>query len=130
MTILHLSNHLTVQVSTHEKTDNIVFSFQWNKPAHNLPFPEDIRDCMKEVVVHKNHLTLYLAKVIHLSKPNRERILSKLYSCIHNTKLNNVCGPTPPENYRTYIHNGHTVSSNKKRDIHLALIETIWNLWI
>ena len=130
MTILHLSNHLNVQVSTHEKTDNIVFSFQWNKPAHGLPFPEDIRDSMEEIVVYKNHLTLYLAKVIHLSKPNRERILSKLYSCIHNTKLNNVCGPTPPENYRTYIHNGHTISSNKKRDIHLALIETIWNLWI
>lgn len=130
MTTLHLSNHLTVQVSTHERRDNIVFNFQWNKPVHSLPFPENIRDCMEEVVVHKNHLTLYLAKVIHLSKFNRERIYSKLYSCIHNTKLDNICGPTPPENYRTYLQNGSILISNKRRDIHLALIETIWNLWI
>lgn len=130
MTPLYLPNHLTVQVSTLERNDNIVFSFQWNKPAYRLPFPEDIRDSMEEVVVHKNHLTLYLAKVIHLSKPNREIIHSKLYSCIHNTKLDNICGPTPPENYRTYLQDGSTLVSNKRRDIHLALIETIWNLWI
>ena len=130
MTTLHLPNHLTVQVSTHERTDNIVFNFQWNKPVHSLPFPEDIRDCMEEVVVHKNPLSLYLAKVIHLSKPNRERIYSKLYSYVHNTKLDNICGPTPPENYRTYLQDGSTLVSNKRRDIHLALIETIWNLWI
>jgi len=130
MTTLYLPNHLTVQVSTHERTDNIVFNFQWNKPAHSLPFPEDIRDYMEEAVVHKNPLSLYLAKVIHLSKPNRERIHSKLYSCIHNKQLNNMCGPTPLENYRAYLQNGCMLVSNKKRDIHLALIETIWNLWI
>ena len=130
MTTLHLPNHLTVLVSTLERTDNIEFNFQWNKPAHHLPFPEDIRDSMEEVVVHKTHLTLYLAKVIHLSKPNRERILSKLYNCIHNALLDNVYGPTPPENYRTYLQDGYTLVSNKKRDIHLALIETIWILWI
>jgi hypothetical protein len=130
MTTLYLPNHLTVQVSTHERTDNIVFNFQWNKPAHSLPFSEDIRDCMEEAVVHKNSLSLYLAKVIHLSKPNRERIHSKLYSCIHNRQLNNMCGPTPPENYRAYLQDGCTLVSNKKKDIHLALIETIWNLWI
>lgn len=130
MTTLHLPNHLTVQVSAHERTDNIVFNFQWNKPAHHLPFPEDIRDSMEEAVVHKNHLTLYLAKVIHLSKPNRERILSKLYSCNNSTQLHSICGPTLPENYRTYLQDGYALVSNKKRDIHLALIETIWNLWI
>lgn len=130
MTTLYLSNHLIVMVSTLERTDNIVFNFQWNKPAHSLPFPEDIRDCMEEAVVHKNPLSLYLAKVIHLSKPNRERIHSKLYSCIHNRQLNNMCGPTPLENYRAYLQDGCTLVSNKRRDIHLALIETIWNLWI
>ena len=130
MTTLYLPNHLTVQVSTLERTDNIVFNFQWNKPAHHLPFPVDIRDSMEEVVVHKNPLSLYLAKVIHLSKPNRERIHSKLYSCIHNRQLNNMSGPTPPENYRAYLQDGCTLVSNKKKDIHLALIETIWNLWI
>jgi len=130
MTTLYLPNDLTLQVSTHERTDNIVFNFQWNKPAHCLPFLEDIRDCMEEAVVHKNPLSLYLAKVIHLSKPNRERIHSKLYSCIHNRQLNNMCGPTPPENYRAYLQDGCTLVSNKKKDIHLALIETIWNLWI
>lgn len=130
MTILYLHNHLTVMVSTHERTDNIVFNFQWNKPACSLPFPEDIRDCMEEVVVHKNHLTLYLAKVIHLSKPNRERIQSKLYSCIQDAQYDNIYGPTPIENYRTYLQDGCILVSNKKRDIHLALIETIWNLWI
>ena len=132
MTPLHLPNHLTVQVSTHERTDNIVFNFQWNKPAHRLPFSEDIRDSMEEVVVHKNHLTLYLAKVIHLSKPNRVQILSKLQTncTLQNDNLEKVCGPTPPENYRAYLQDGCTLVSNKKRDIHLALIETIWNLWI
>ena len=132
MTVFHLPNNLTVQVSTLEKNDNIVFSFQWNKSAHYLPFPEDIQDSMEEVVIHKNHLSLYLAKVIHLSKPNREQILSKLLTncTIKNDVLEEVCGPTPSENYRVYLQDGCTLMSNKKRDIHLALIETIWNLWI
>ena len=87
---------------------------------------------MEEVVVHKNHLSLYLAKVIHLSKPNREQILSKLQTnfTMKNDDLEHVCGPTPPENYLTYLQDGCALVSNKKRDIHLALIETIWNLWI
>jgi hypothetical protein len=130
MTILHLPNNLTVQITTHEKIDNIVFKFQWNKAMHSLPFPEDIRDDIEEVVVHKNNLTLYLAKVIHLSKPNRERILSKLYSYINNTELNNMCGVTPLENYLTYLQNGSKLVNNKKRDIHLALIEVVFKLWI
>tara|TARA_Y100000996_G_C21992628_1_gene425251 strand:+ start:89 stop:481 length:393 start_codon:yes stop_codon:yes gene_type:complete len=130
MTTLHLPNNLTVQVSTLEKNDNIVFSFQWNKPAHCLPFPEDIQDSMEEAVVHKNPLSLYLAKIIHRSKPNREIILSKLYSCSNSTQLHSMCGPTPSENYCTYVHDGCILVSNKKRDIHLAIIETIWNLWI
>ena len=132
MALLHLPNHLTVQVSTYERTDNIVFNFQWNKPMHNLPFPKDIQDSMEEIVVHKNHLTLYLAKVIYLSNPNRQQILSKLQTnlTMKNNDLEHICGPTPPKNYRTYLQNGCAFISNKKRDIHLALIETIWNLWI
>ena len=43
MTTLYLPNHLTVKVSTLERTDNIEFNFQWNKSAHCLPFPEDIK---------------------------------------------------------------------------------------
>ena len=132
MTILHLPNYLTVQVSTHERTDNIVFNFKWNKPLHCLPFPEDIQDSMEEAVVHKNYLSLYLAKVIHLSKPNREQICSKLQTncSMKNETLEHLCGPTPPENYRIYLQDGCALVLNKKRDIHLALIETIWNLWI
>ena len=132
MTILYLPNHLIVYISTHERIDNIVFNFQWNKHMYSLPFPEDIRDSIEEVVVHKNHLSLYLAKVIHLSKPNREQILSKLQTnfTMKNDDLEHVCGPTPPENYRAYLNDGCTLVSNKKKDIHLALIETIWNLWI
>ena len=130
MAILYLPNHLIVHISTCERRDNIVFSFQWNKHRDSLPFPEDIRDSIEEVVVYKNHLTLYLAKVIHLSNINREIIHSKLYNCIHNSKQDNVYGPTPSENYRAYLQDGCTLVSNKKKDIHLAIIETIWNLWI
>lgn len=130
MTILYLPNDLTVLVSTHERIDNIVFNFQWNKLAHSLPFPEDILDCMEEVVVHKNFLSLYLAKVVHLSKPSRKKILLKLYNYSNSTKLHSICGPTPLENYRTYLQYGYKLVSNKKKDIHLVLIETIWNLWI
>ena len=132
MTTLHLSNNFMVKITTYIKSDNIIFCFQWNKLAHSLPFPEDIRDSMEEVVIHKNYLTIYLAKVIHLSKPNREQILSKLQiNCtMKNDNLEKVCGPTPPENYRAYLQKGCALVSNKRRDIHLALIETIWNLWI
>lgn len=132
MTILHLPNNLIVQVSTYERTDNIVFNFQWNKSVCSLPFPKDIRDSMEEIVVHKNNLTLYLAKVIHLSNPNREQILSKLQInfTIKNDFQEDQYGSTPPENYRTYLQDGYKLVSNKKRDIHLAVIETIWNLWI
>ena len=128
MTILYLSNNLVIQITTYVRIDNIVFRFNWNKPASKLPFPEEIRDSMEEVVLHKNQLTLYLAKVIHLSKPNRERILSKLKANLNN--LEEQCGPTPLKNYHMYLKDGYNLLSNKKRDIHLTLIETIWNLWI
>lgn len=134
MTAIYLPDNLHVTITIKNNTDNIEVNLQWNKPLNKLPFPEDICDCMEEIIVHKNNLLVYLTKMLQFSCPNRNKILTKCkkYLELNNNELEykNVCGPTDPALYHRYLEDSYKLLSDKKKDIHLALIEAIWQLWI
>ena len=134
MTAIYLPDNLHVTITIKNNTDNIKVNLQWNKHLNKLPFPEDICDCMEEIVVHKNNLLLYLTKMLQSSHPNRNKLLTKCkkYLELNNNDLEckNVCGPTDPALYHRYLEDAYKLLSDKKKDIHLALIEAIWQLWI
>lgn len=133
MKTIYLKNDLAVQINVMNNIDNIEFHFKWNKPLDNLPFPKDYCDCMEEIVVHKNSLMIYLTKQIMLSNPNREIILSKMLMYINtlkNTDSDSLSGPTSLSLYIQFLTNAYKIILNKKKDIHIALIEAIWQLWI
>jgi len=135
MKTIYLKNNLAVQINVMNNVDNIEFRFKWNKPLDKLPFEKDYCDCMEEIVVHKNSLMIYLTKQILLSNPNREIILSKMLQYINTLKNTDsdsfsLSGPTSLSLYIQFLTNAHKIILNKKKDIHIALIEAIWQLWI
>ena len=134
MTVIYLPNNLHVTITIKNNTDNIEIDLKWNKPLNKLPFPEDICDCMEEIVVHKNNLLVYLTKRLQFSCLNRNKLLTKCkrYLDLNKNELDtqNICGPTDPTLYHKYLEDAYKLLSNKKKDIHLALIEAIWQLWI
>lgn len=134
MTAIYLPDNLHVTITIKNNTDNIEVHLQWNKPLNKLPFPEDICDCMEEIVVHKNNLLIYLTKKLQSSYPNRNKLLTKCKKYLELNKneleCQNVCGPTDPTLYHRYLEDAYKLLSDKKKDIHIALIEAIWQLWI
>ena len=130
MTAIYLPDNLHVIITIKDNSDNIEINLQWNKPLNKLPFPEDICDCMEEIVVHKNNLLLYLTKMLQSSHPNITKC--KKYLELNNNELGckNICGPTDTTLYHRYLEDAYKLLSDKKKDIHLALIEAIWQLWI
>ena len=72
--------------------------------------------------------------MLQLSCLNRNKLLIKCkkYLDLNTNELESqsICGPTDPTLYHKYLEDAYKILSNKKKDIHIALIEAIWQLWI